>query len=376
MPELMGPANTPGSSTTRPSDARVFSTADRWYRACSSADADDGTQASADDMNAILGQLRNAIRGMGVTVDNTSDDMLFHAVQLAQVSWAVDSGAADAAVATFAPALTAATLLAGRVMAIKWSFANATTTPTLNPNGLGAKVIVNRRGGALAVGDIAPGRVDLCVYDGTNIRMLTFGARTRVVYNAAGTYSWVCPTGVTQVDVELWGAGASGWNSTIGPLSTSPGGTDGPGGCSGGYARKRLAVVPGTTYTLTVGAGGIAPTTAVDNGGSGGSTSFGSLLSATGGAWGSGAANSPGVGVGGTENLTGGVGLAVQNQSGTAGFNGVYGYGAAAPRGGATQQAHTVGNWPGGGGGGGDLTTGSGGAAPGNGAAGGIILEY
>ena len=53
--------------------------------------------------------------------------------------------------------------------------ANATTTPTLNPNGIGAKTITKAGATALAVGDIPAGSVKLCVYDGTQVQIIPGG---------------------------------------------------------------------------------------------------------------------------------------------------------------------------------------------------------
>ncbi len=109
------------------------------------------------------------------------------------------------------------------------------------------------------------------------------------VFTSSGT--WNKPAGVTSVMVELCGAGGAGANA--GP------GTDngGAGGGGGGYARELLDVSGYSSQTVTIGAGGT---------GAGGTTSFGSLLSATGGTAGSGRnGGSGGVGSGGDLNSTG-----------------------------------------------------------------------
>lgn len=67
-------------------------------------------------------------------------------------------------------------------------------------------------------------------------------------FNSTGT--WTCPAGVTSIDVEAWGAGGAGGGNTAN--------TDGSGGGGGGaYSKSTIAVTPGTTYTVTVGTGGI-----------------------------------------------------------------------------------------------------------------------
>lgn len=66
--------------------------------------------------------------------------------------YAAATGTADALVATFAPAIP--TLYDGLTILVGASAANATTTPTLDVNGLGAQTITKRNGVALGAGDI------------------------------------------------------------------------------------------------------------------------------------------------------------------------------------------------------------------------------
>lgn len=74
-------------------------------------------------------------------------------------------------------------------------------------------------------------------------------AQTTQVYNTSGTFT--VPAGVTTITVEAWGGGGGGGNSN----NTATNG--GAGGGGGAYARKVLTgLIPGTTYTVTVGAGG------------------------------------------------------------------------------------------------------------------------
>jgi hypothetical protein len=176
--------------------------------------------------------------------------------------------------------------------------------------------------------------------------------------------NFIVPAGVTQVEVEVWGAGAGSYSSLPGLASG--------GGSGGGYARKLVtALAPGQTVAVVVGAGGISGTTSGAAPGPGGTSSFGQLVSATGGtlnytastsAPGNGA-TPPGVGVGGDVNFTGSAGQAgILNQGGMGG---------ASPIGG-TQNSGSTGNtgiFPGGGGAG--AGTGASGNAAFNGAAGG-----
>ena len=161
-------------------------------------------------------------------------------------------------------------------------------------------------------------------------------------FNSSGTFT--IPAGVTQVEVEVWGAGS-------GSFASVPGLPSG-GGCGGGYARKLVTgLVPGQTVPVTVGIGGVAGTTAGTAAGPGGTSSFGSFVSATGGglnylattAAPQNGATPPGVGVGGDVNFAG--------SAGQAGILTQGGMGGASPIGGA-QNSGTTGNsgsFPGGG---------------------------
>jgi hypothetical protein len=156
--------------------------------------------------------------------------------------------------------------------------------------------------------------------------------------------TFTVPAGVTQVEVEVWGAGS-------GSFASLPGLASG-GGSGGGYARKLVTgLAPGQVVPVTVGAGGAAGTASGTPAGSGGTSSFGQFVSATGGslnyqattsAPGNGA-TPPGTGIDGDVNFSGSAGQAgILNQGGMGG---------AAPMGG-TQNSGSTGNtgtFPGGG---------------------------
>ena len=64
-------------------------------------------------------------------------------------------------------------------------------------------------------------------------------------FTTSGTYTWVAPAGVTSVSAVTVGGGGAGANYF------------GSGGAGGGLAYlNNIAVVPGNTYTVVVGAGG------------------------------------------------------------------------------------------------------------------------
>ncbi len=84
-------------------------------------------------------------------------------------------------------------------------------------------------------------------------------------FTASGT--WVAPTGITSVTAEVWGAGGGGGRQNLA--------SDGGGGGGGGaYSLQTVTVVPGNSYTVTVGAGGGGGATAGSCGGTGGDSSF------------------------------------------------------------------------------------------------------
>ncbi len=118
----------------------------------------------------------------------------------------------------------------------------------------------------------------------------------KVTNSVAGSFTWVCPAGVTAVQVECWGGGGGG-GGTVSGL-----GNCGGGGAGGAYARTNAyAVTAGTTYYLQVGAAGAGGAVNTSPGGAGGDTWFSNatpavvVLAKGGGAGGGGAA-----GVGGT----------------------------------------------------------------------------
>ena len=91
-------------------------------------------------------------------------------------------------------------------------------------------------------------------------------------YATSGT--WVCPSGVYSVQVEVWGAGGgggslNGWFTTTG------------GGAGGSYVKYTVPVVPGNTYYYTLGVGGtpgtLASATSANASVAGGFTYFGTV---------------------------------------------------------------------------------------------------
>ena len=91
------------------------------------------------------------------------------------------------------------------------------------------------------------------IYDGSEIwPQMLYSAGGQALYDVAGYYSWVCPAGVTSVCVVCVGGGGGGIYYTVGTYQMQ-------GGGGGALAwSNNIAVSPGTTYFVTVGAGGLA----------------------------------------------------------------------------------------------------------------------
>ncbi len=120
-------------------------------------------------------------------------------------------------------------------------------------------------------------------------------------FTSSGVFT--VPADITIITIELVGAGGEG------------GVNGGGGGGGGGYAKGVYTVVPFTDYTVTIGIAG--------GGASGGTTSVGDLISATGGENGTWVPN-PNLGGGGT----GGVGMngTIANRTGGTGGGGYWTY--------------------------------------------------
>jgi len=104
------------------------------------------------------------------------------------------------------------------------------------------------------------------------------GGRSERTVIITSTQSWTAPSDVTSVDLFLVGGGGGGGAT----LSTNNQGAGGGGG--GQVLRDTVAVTPGASYTVTIGAGGaLASAGSGNNGATGGSSSFGSLRTALGG---------------------------------------------------------------------------------------------
>lgn len=188
--------------------------------------------------------------------------------------------------------------------------------------------------------------------------------RGLTVFSTPGVYTWTVPDGVHRARVTVTGGGGSGARSADGQR--------GPGGSGGGTAIGLVSLMPGDDITVTVGAGG-AGSSGLGN--AGGTSSFGALMSATGGQGGgtvegpAGGGN-PGDATGGDINLKGGMGSDGANVQGSGDGGGSY-WGASV-RGGISVLGGSAPNITGGGTGG-TTASGSGTIDGGNGI---VLIEF
>ena len=109
---------------------------------------------------------------------------------------------------------------------------------------------------------------------------------THTNYSTAGNTSVVIPSNAGNVRVTIWGAGGGGGSSH--DLNCPYGNVCGGDGGDGGAAQRTISGLGGSTVTLTLGSGGSGSGGVwYQDGGTGGTSSFGPLLSATGGTGGS-----------------------------------------------------------------------------------------
>jgi len=113
---------------------------------------DDLTAAATRTTLDAMGRVSSGVTDNLVTIDS-SDDAKDSGVAIESIPLdAVGGGTVDAITATFSPAFTALNDI--KLVRVRASGANATTTPTLAVNGLTAKTIVRHGNKALREGDI------------------------------------------------------------------------------------------------------------------------------------------------------------------------------------------------------------------------------
>ncbi|WP_316390160.1 phage tail protein [Citrobacter farmeri] len=137
------------------------------------------------------------------------------------------------------------------------------------------------------------------VLENLGLEESAFGYKNMVVFSNPGVVNWVVPDELRKgrkCYVKVIGGGGSGGRAA-----------GGGGGGGGGVAEKLIDLTEVESVTLTVGNGGIAPAAGTSNiaGTNGGTTSFGSILSATGGTGGATPSGGAcGVGIGGDFNTS------------------------------------------------------------------------
>jgi hypothetical protein len=272
----------------------------------------------------------------------------------------------DTITATVSPALTA--YAAGQMFAFVAANTN-TGAVTINISSLGAKSITKNGTTALVASDLTANYLFVIVYDGTQFQLVgvsstTFanltvtgvltlsGAGTQLL--STGTGAWQPPIGTTAQRPATPGNGSFRWNSTLNSFEVynganwivvvsqsytasylavagggGGGGSYGGGGGAGGLLTATASFATGTAYTITIGAGGAAVTTAV-TGNSGTNTIISTIANASGGGGGGvgatpGTAVAGGSGGGGGYTSAGAAGTSGQgNQGGTAFRSGAY----------------------------------------------------
>lgn len=262
------------------------------------------TYVRASWLNSLQQELLNILVATGVTPSKTAYSQLLTALRSNGLLYAVDTGSANTCVISYTPAVTA--LTDGMLL---WFQAGASNTgaSTLNVNGLGAKAIVGLGHSALQGGEIVVnGRCQVIWHQAFNSFVLIecsgaaqqvgaatksgqaiqFGQATgrwinRQIITATATYTPTAGTNFEDVIVIAGGGGGGGSAPTgAGQMSA------GAGGGGGGWARRRLTIAQAIGQTMTVGAFGAGGVLGSGAGSSGGASSFGALLSATGGAGG------------------------------------------------------------------------------------------
>jgi hypothetical protein len=212
MTDLLGPANAANSVTTRPAETRVFGSVDTYGQDCSSPTALNGTVISWMFLNGIVQQIRNLIRGRGITVDESGDSntdlMMLQAVQSVGVPFAVDTGVAGAMIADVnTPGFALNAGVSIRVQAA----ANVPGPTTIEIKNAGVVIgtynVTRANIGALNPYDIIQGQVKALIFDGTEFQIeTTSGGTGDLKWALAGTSM----TGWVPLNGETIGDAASG----------------------------------------------------------------------------------------------------------------------------------------------------------------------
>lgn len=346
-----------------------------------------GTAKSAEVNTALRQAAFMAAMVAKFTADNGAQDVLddgdlaklvanFARVIRAQpLNYIAAAGAANALTITLAPPPASYSEIIGTPLQVKFASTN-TGAATINVNNLGSRPINRPNGEPVLAGDLIAGRIGALIYDGATASFQLTAVSVKPIfsgeaYRTAGAFSTVLPLDARLAWVVAIGAGGGGGGASAGNVGT--------GGGGGEYREGVFEVTPGATLNGVVGAGGAGGNSVPNHGSAGGSSSFGSLITANGGS--GGGSNNNALGTGGN----GGSGgfFAQPGRGGWQGavFSGVYISGTGgAPWGGVINGpnyggagAGSPGAMPGAGGNGGSGATASSGGV---GAAGMVIIRW
>lgn len=381
MTDLIGPgSNATNVVTARPAETRTFGPLDTWFKDCSSPAAGDGTRVPAAFLNALAALVRQAIRQAGVAENNGDDLMLWKAMQAASAAPALvvhrgaGTGTANALAVTVTPAVTA--YVDGDIYEIAPVATSTLTTPTLAVSELAAKTIVHADGSELLPGELVADAKMLMAYSQALDKIVLLGTTKAYVDKAIAAKGSLI--GVRMITTTSTYTRRSGATMEL-VFATGAGGGGAYIGSGGGGGATAVYFGSADSVPVTVGAGGAAGTSGAYTGGDGGSTSFGTLATASGGKGGWGVTPGSGGATGTGLFVLPGGNAPEHGTMGGAGGGGLFGLGGGAGGEGSSSglynpRASTAGQF-GGGGGGGDIdSVANVGSAGGNGCV--LILEF
>lgn len=262
--DLFGPTVLAGGVTVRPSETRSFTATDTFFKDCSSADLDDGTEFDAAWFNEVTANLRSIARGNGqtgggadvVTQDNGDDALLFkaiqHLIQRGQPSVGVDTGSANNIIVALSP--TPAEYKAGMPICVKIAANNVGGVPTvINCNGLGNVNVIRKDGSIPYDSDLIANAMQEFVFDGINFQLQGVSGQP-----------------VLQRALDLYVNGSTGNDSNPGtlasPFATIQAAVDYAFSYGPGLHAVTIHVADGTYGAVAIGATGVTGPTLVITG--------------------------------------------------------------------------------------------------------------
>lgn len=139
------------------------------------ATATEGSIVPAEALEFTQREIVNFITDSNMVGSNAKTRQLSWGIQSGQVTYAADTGTADALVVTLDP-VPEAIQVGMRVTVLKGPNPSKTTTPTLKVNTAAAATIVRRDASALVPFDIAGSQIFEAEWDGSKWRLMTIGA--------------------------------------------------------------------------------------------------------------------------------------------------------------------------------------------------------